>query len=170
MSTSIRHLPGNALIEFILRRRLSLGVVLARGGALHLPERRRTGGHQAWRRGRLAQMGQDIAQGTRLNDEGDDSHLAAAARADERKDLIDPREQQRPGVAGGATQERFLFSPRASSVPMDEGLGVLIGGAVVAMGSGGSVGSVAAARGVLSGTPASAGTCARSGALGASTP
>jgi hypothetical protein len=43
-----------------------------------------------------------------VGDEGDDSHLAAAAWADERKDLIDPREQQRPGVAGGATQERFL--------------------------------------------------------------
>ena len=73
-------------------------------------------------------MGQDVADGTVVGDEGDDSPLAAAARADERKDLIGPREQRRPGVADGATQERFLFSPRASSVPMDEGLGVLISG------------------------------------------
>lgn len=41
------------------RRRLSLGIVLAHGGALHLPERGRTGGHRGggdaifWRRGRL---------------------------------------------------------------------------------------------------------------------
>ena len=145
---------------------MSLRIVLTQGGALHLPERGRTGFHQTWRRGRLAQMAQDLADGSGVGDEGDDSHLAAAAWTDERKDLIDPHEQHRPGVAGGAMQERFLF-PRASSVPMDDGLGVLICGAVVTMGSGGSV---AAARGVLSGTPANAVTCARSGALGASTP
>ena len=90
---SIPHLPGDTLVEFVLRRRLSLWVVHAQGGALHLPERRRTGGHQAWRRCWLAQMSQDVAHGTGVGDEGDDSHLAAAAWADERKDLMDPREQ-----------------------------------------------------------------------------
>ena len=54
-------LPGNALVEFLLRHWLGLRFVLAHVGALHLPERRRTGGHQAWWRCRLAQMGQDLA-------------------------------------------------------------------------------------------------------------
>jgi hypothetical protein len=53
-------------------------------------------------------MAQDLADGSGVGDEGDDSHLAAAAWTDERKDLINPREQQRPSVTGGATQERFL--------------------------------------------------------------
>jgi hypothetical protein len=51
---------------------------------------------------------EDLTHDAGVGDEGDDSHLAATAWADERKDLIDPREQQRPGVAGHATQERFL--------------------------------------------------------------
>jgi hypothetical protein len=51
---------------------------------------------------------EDLAHGAGVGDEGDDSHLAATAWADERKDLIDPREQQRPGRAGRATQECFL--------------------------------------------------------------
>lgn len=42
-----QHLPADALIEFVLRRRLRLGFVLAQGGGLHLPERGRTGAHQA---------------------------------------------------------------------------------------------------------------------------
>jgi hypothetical protein len=54
---SIPHLPGDTLVEFVFRRRLSLWLVLAHGDALHLPERRRTGGHQAWRRGRFAGKG-----------------------------------------------------------------------------------------------------------------
>ncbi|KFB76333.1 MAG: hypothetical protein AW06_002600 [Candidatus Accumulibacter cognatus] len=107
-ATSIQHLPGNALIGCVLRRGLSLAVVLAQGFALHLPERERTGFHQPWRRGRFAQMGQDFVDGTGVGDEGDDSPLAAAC-SDERKDLIDPREQQCPGETGGVTEDRFRF-------------------------------------------------------------
>ncbi|MBK7676634.1 MAG: hypothetical protein IPJ27_18745 [Candidatus Accumulibacter sp.] len=59
--------------------------------------------------------------------------------------------------------DRFRF-PGASSVPSDDRLGVTIGAAVEA------IDSVATAAGVPSGTPPSAVTCARSGALGASTP
>ena len=33
MAYSIQHFPGVALIEFVLRRRLSLGIVLTHGGA-----------------------------------------------------------------------------------------------------------------------------------------
>ncbi len=58
---SIPYLPGDTLVEFVFRRRLSLWVVLAQGDALHLPERRRTGGHQVWRRCGLADRGQDVA-------------------------------------------------------------------------------------------------------------
>jgi hypothetical protein len=111
------HLPGDALVELVLRRRLSLRLVLAHVGALHLPERGRTGLHQTWRRGRFAQMGQDLAEGTGVGDEGDDSHPAAAAWTDERKDLMDPHEQQRPGVTGGATEDRFRF-PRCFLCPL----------------------------------------------------
>ncbi|MBL8409477.1 MAG: hypothetical protein JNJ81_16965, partial [Candidatus Accumulibacter sp.] len=57
-----------------------------------------------------ANMGQDVAHGGGVRDEGDDSHLAAAAWADERKDLIDPREQQRPRVAVSATLVGFTGS------------------------------------------------------------
>ena len=73
-----QHLPGDPLIEFVLRRRLSLRFVLAQGGALRLPERRRTGFHEARRRARFAQMAQDLAHGARVGDEGDDSHRAAS--------------------------------------------------------------------------------------------
>ena len=34
----------------------------------------------------------------RKGDDGDDSHLAAAAWVGERKSLMDPRDQQRPGT------------------------------------------------------------------------
>ena len=68
--------------EFVLRRQLSLWVVLAQGGALHLRERRRTGGHQAWRRYRLAQRGQDVAHGTRVNDEGESARCVRAGDGD----------------------------------------------------------------------------------------
>ena len=81
------HLPGNALVEFGLRRRLSLKVVPARDGALHLPERGRSGSPQAWRRGGFAEMGLDLARGTGVADEGDDSYLPTAAWAEERKDV-----------------------------------------------------------------------------------
>ncbi len=52
------HLPGNALVEFVFRHRLGLRFVLVQGGALalHLPERGRTGFHQAWRGGRFARV------------------------------------------------------------------------------------------------------------------
>ena len=94
------HLPGNALVELVVRHWLGLRFVLAHEGALHLPERGRTGSHQAWRRGRFAQMAQDLAHGTGVGDEGDDSHPAAAAWTDQRKDLIDPREQLRVMTQG----------------------------------------------------------------------
>ena len=81
------HLPGNALVEFGLRRRLSLKVVPARDGALHLPERGRSGSPQAWRRGGFAQMGLDLARGSGVADEGDVSYLPTAAWAEERKDV-----------------------------------------------------------------------------------
>jgi hypothetical protein len=55
-------------------------------------------------------------------------------------------------------------SPGASSVPSDARLGVTLGAAV------GAIDSVAAAAGVPSGTPASAVTCPRSNAFGASAP
>lgn len=59
MGTSNLHLPVNNLLEFVFRLRcwLSLQVIFAHGGVEPLPERRRTGPHQAWWRGRLAQMG-----------------------------------------------------------------------------------------------------------------
>ena len=81
------------------------------------PKAGRTGSHQAWRRGRFAQMTQDLPHGTSVGDDGDDSHLAAAAWTDERKDLMDPREQHRPGGAGDATVDRFLF-PRCLLCPL----------------------------------------------------
>ena len=59
-------------------------------------------------------MAQDLAGGTGVGDEGDDSHLADAAWANERQDLMDPREQQCPGVAVDATEDRFR-SPRPAS-------------------------------------------------------
>lgn len=70
------HLSGNALVECVVRPRLGLHFVLAQGGALPLPERERTGSHQAWRRSRFAQMGQDVAHGSGVGEEGDDSPLA----------------------------------------------------------------------------------------------
>ena len=109
MATSIPHLPGDTLVKFILRRRLSLYVVLAQDGALPLPERGRTGSHQALRRDRFAQMAQDVAHVMGVGDEGDDSYLAAAAWTDERKNLIGLREQHRPSVTGGGTGDRFRF-------------------------------------------------------------
>ncbi|MBK7677207.1 MAG: hypothetical protein IPJ27_22005 [Candidatus Accumulibacter sp.] len=45
-------------------------------------------------------MGQDVVHGTGVGDEGDDSHPAAAAWTDQRKDLIDPREQLRVMTQG----------------------------------------------------------------------
>jgi hypothetical protein len=82
------HLAGKALVEFVLRHWLGLRFVLAHVGVLPLPERGRTGFHQTWRRGRFAQVAQDLADGTGVGDDGDDSHLAAAACTDERKDLM----------------------------------------------------------------------------------
>jgi hypothetical protein len=53
----LSRLPGDALIEFVVGRRLGLGVELVPPGVLHLPQGRATGRHQARRRCRLAQMG-----------------------------------------------------------------------------------------------------------------
>ena len=57
------HLPGDALIEFVVRCRLGLWVVLVLPGIRHLPQRRATGRHQTRRRCRLAQMREDAAHG-----------------------------------------------------------------------------------------------------------
>jgi len=51
-----QRLPGKALIEFVLRRRLSLELFFARVGALQFPDWRRTGGHPAQRRGRRTRI------------------------------------------------------------------------------------------------------------------
>lgn len=90
---------------------MSLRIVLVRFGVVHLPERRRTGGNEAWRRGRFAQIGQALARGAGVGDQGCDSHLAAAASVDERQDLSEPGGQQRPEGAGGPTVDGFA-SPR----------------------------------------------------------
>ena len=97
---SMPHRPGDALVELVPRRRLSLWVALGDGGARHLPERRHTGGNRARRRCRLADRGRDVAHGAGVGDEGNDSHLATAAWADERKDRMDPGEHQRPRCSG----------------------------------------------------------------------
>ena len=92
MAISNPHLPGDTLLEFVHRHRLGLRFVLAHSDALHLPELGRTGFHQVWRRRWLNQMGQDVAHGAGIGDEGDDSHLDAAAWTDERKELMIPDE------------------------------------------------------------------------------
>ena len=109
-------------------------------------------------------MGQDVAHGPGVSDEGDDSNLAAAAWTDERKHLIDPREQQRPSVTGGATGDRFRF-PRCFLCPPGRAAWRDAWRSAV-----GAIDSVASTAGVPFGTPASAVTCPRSGAFGASTP
>jgi len=80
---------GAAPLEFVLGRRWSLGIVLARVGARHFPQQGRTGSHQSWRRGRFAPMAQDVAPG--VGEEGDNSALATTGWAEERENLIDPR-------------------------------------------------------------------------------
>ena len=78
---------------------------------------------------------------------------------------MDPREQQRSGLAGGATEDRSHF-PWCFLYPLRRPAwrGAWRSDRVAA------IHSVAAAAGLPSGTPASAVTCARSGAFGASTP
>jgi hypothetical protein len=45
-------------------------------------------------------VGEDVADGRRVGDEGDDPYFGAAGAA-ERENVVDAGEQQRPGVAGG---------------------------------------------------------------------
>ena len=96
------------------RRRL---VKLALPGIRHRPQRRATGRHQTRWRCRLAQMREDVARGHRLGDEGDDphpkgascgAHLTATLGTEERKDLVDAGEQQRPCVTGHPAVDRFF--------------------------------------------------------------
>jgi hypothetical protein len=50
---------------------------------------------------------EDVADGGRIGDEGDDPHLGATERAHQRKSFLDASEQHGPGVTGGATISRF---------------------------------------------------------------
>ena len=55
-----QHLPCDALIEFVLRHRMGLRFGLVHGGIEHLPERGRSGGHQARRRCRSPRWGKRV--------------------------------------------------------------------------------------------------------------
>ena len=110
-------LPGDALIEFVFGDRFNLWILPTDRRVDPVPERWSARGHQARQRCWLAQMGQDVADGVPIGEEGDDSYFATTALAGERKDLIDPREQQRLGVAGGATGDPFLV-PRCFLCPL----------------------------------------------------
>jgi hypothetical protein len=55
-----QHLPCDALIEFVLRHRMGLRFGLVHGGIEHLPERGRSGGHQAQRRCRSPRWGKRV--------------------------------------------------------------------------------------------------------------
>ena len=61
------------------------------------------------RGGGFAAVGEDVANGGAVGDEGDDPRRGATLGAHEREDLdlVDAGEQQRPGVAGGATMGRL---------------------------------------------------------------
>jgi hypothetical protein len=50
-------------------------------------------------------MRKDVAHDRRFGDKGDDPHLAAALRAEERENLVNPGKQQRPSITGGAAVE-----------------------------------------------------------------
>lgn len=69
-SRSVFALPGDALIEVVVRRRLGVRVELAVPGRRHLPERRSTGRRHGRCRGGFAQVRKDVAHNRRLGDEG----------------------------------------------------------------------------------------------------
>lgn len=51
---------------------------------------------------RLAEVGEDVAHGHHLGDEGDDPHRAPTRGAPKRDHFVDAGQQQRPGMVGGA--------------------------------------------------------------------
>src|SRR5512144_2596311 len=57
------------------------------------------------------------ADGSRVGDEGDDTHVGAAERTHDREDFVDAGEQPRPAVAGGAS----VGSPVAAASHRDRG-------------------------------------------------
>ena len=76
-------------------------------GASGLPPWRAAGGRDLGWRGRLTEVDEDVAHGRAVGDEGDDAHRAATVGAHQRENFVDAGEQQRPGIAGGATVGRF---------------------------------------------------------------
>jgi len=72
---------------------------------------RRCPGRQNRRwRGRLVDVCQDPLDDRRIENEGDDPHGLAAARAQERQALADPRQQQRPAAGGKTAGGAALFA------------------------------------------------------------
>jgi len=99
-NVSCRTLPGNTLVEFIVRCRLGLriGFPLGLPGNRQLPKWRATGRGQAGGRGGLAQMLENVANHRAFVDESDDRHVAAAPGADQRQHFVDARQQKCPYI------------------------------------------------------------------------
>lgn len=71
-------------LEFVFGDRFNLRLLLIDRLVVPLPalsEQWSARGHQAQRRRRLAEMGQDVADCAPIDEESDDSHLATKARA-----------------------------------------------------------------------------------------
>ena len=100
-------LACDALIELDLRCEMGglnplLSVLRLLPRRSHLPQRRTACRCDARRRGRLAEMAENLANHRAVVDEGDDSHLTAALRADQRQHFMDARQEQRPDIGRGS--------------------------------------------------------------------
>jgi hypothetical protein len=105
-----------------------------RGEAERWRARERTGDERdrhrdRWRFERFAQVGEDLADGPRLRDEGDQPDVAATVRALERKLLAYPGQQFRPCNPGGVVRPGLCLSVAAASgavtvAPMPTGTGI----------------------------------------------
>jgi hypothetical protein len=102
---------GRGLVELELRHRLTvLGLEVRRLVERELSLGRTAGRQDGWRPGGEVQVEENRLDRGRVGPEGEDLHLPAASRTQERQHLVDAGEELSPADAGGARGARRFGS------------------------------------------------------------